>query len=429
MAKRRLFTVLPALLALLAAAACTTVPAATGTPARTSQRASNPARAASRQVPARAAARNVTLAFAGDVHFAGRTARLLSDPATAFGPIAAVLKSADFTAVNLETSVTARGTPQPKTFHFRTVPTAFTALRDGGVDLVTMANNHVLDYGQVGLADTLAAAKAARFPYVGIGADAAAAWAPYVTTVKGMKIAVIGVSQVAELAASWVATPSRPGEANAIDLSRTLAAARAARFPYVGIGADAAAAWAPYVTTVKGMRIAVVGVSQVAELASSWVATDSRPGEANAIDLNRTLAAVRAARRLAPTVIVFMHWGTEGEACPDPNQLSLAPKLAAAGASIIIGAHAHMLQGSGWLGHTFVAYGMGNFLWWENSYSTATGILELTIHPRAPLTARLIPAVVSATGQPVVERGATARQAVAHYDSLRACAQLAARPS
>ncbi len=51
----------------------------------------------------------VTLAFAGDVHFTGRTARLLKDPATAFGPISSVLKSADFTAVNLETAVTSRG--------------------------------------------------------------------------------------------------------------------------------------------------------------------------------------------------------------------------------------------------------------------------------------------------------------------------------
>ena len=362
MATRRLLIVLPGLLALLAAAACTTVPAAAGVPARTIQRASPPATQSSRQARAGGAGASVTLAFAGDVHFAGRTAHLLSEPATAFGPIAAVLKSADFTAVNLETAVTSRGAPQPKTYHFRTGPAAFTALRDGGVDLVTMANNHVLDYGQVGLADTLAAAKAARFPYV-------------------------------------------------------------------GIGMDAAAAWAPYVTTVKGTRIAVVGVSQVAELASSWVATNSRPGEANAIDLGRTLAAVRAARRLTPTVIVFMHWGTEGEACPDPGQLSLARKLAAAGASIIIGAHAHMLQGSGWLGHTFVAYGMGNFLWWENSYSTASGVLELTLHPHAPLTARFIPAVVSSTGQPIVEHGAMARQAVAHYDSLRACAELAQRPS
>ena len=112
--------------------------------------------------------------------------------------------------------------------------------------------------------------------------------------------------------------------------------------------------------------------------------------------------------QFAKTVIVFMHWGTEGEVCPDRNQVSLAPKLAAAGASIIIGSHAHMLQGSGWLGHTFVAYGMGNFLWWEHSYSTATGILALTLHPRAPLTARFIPAAVSRTGQPIVDRGASA---------------------
>jgi poly-gamma-glutamate capsule biosynthesis protein CapA/YwtB (metallophosphatase superfamily) len=308
------------------------------------------------------AAGSVTLAFAGDVNFEGRTARLLSDPAAAFGPISSVLKSADFVAVNLETAVTSRGTPQPKTYHFRTTALAFTALRDAGVDLVTMANNHILDYGLAGLADTMAAA-------------------------------------------------------------------RAARFPYVGIGTNAAAAWAPYVTTINGMRIAVVGVSQVTELASSWVATGSRPGEANAIDLNQTLAAVRAAKRLARTVIVFMHWGTEGAACPDQAQLSLAPQLAAAGASIIIGAHAHMLQGSGWLGHTFVAYGMGNFLWWERSYSTATGVLELTVHRRGPLTARFIPAVVSSTGQPVVDRGVAARRAASYYASLRACAGLASQPS
>jgi hypothetical protein len=166
----------------------------------------------------------------------------------------------------------------------------------------------------------------------------------------------------------------------------------------------------------------------VAELASSWVATARRPGEANAIDLDRTLAAVRAAKRLARIVIVFMHWGTEGMACPDRNQLSLAPELAAAGASIIIGAHAHMLQGSGWLGHTFVAYGMGNFLWWENSFSTATGVLKLTLHAHSPLTVRFIPAVVSGTGQPVVDRGAVARRALAHYAGLRTCAGLSANP-
>jgi poly-gamma-glutamate capsule biosynthesis protein CapA/YwtB (metallophosphatase superfamily) len=343
-------------LALLAAACTTSAPAPRA--ARTEPAAASPV---VRQSHAAAASGDITLAFAGDVHFTGRVARLLANPATTFGPITSVLRAADFTAVNLETAVTSRGRPQPKTYHFAATPVAFTALRDAGVDLVTMANNHILDYGRTGLADTLTAA-------------------------------------------------------------------RAAHFPYVGVGVNAAAAWAPYVTTINGTKIAIVGVSQVAELASSWVATATRAGEANAINLGRTLAAVRAAKRLAKIVIVFMHWGTEGMACPDQNQLSLAPKLAAAGASIIIGSHAHMLQGSGWLGHTFVAYGMGNFLWWENSYSTATGVLKLTLHPHRLLTVQFIPAVVSGTGQPVVDRGASARRAAAHYASLRTCAGLSARP-
>jgi poly-gamma-glutamate synthesis protein (capsule biosynthesis protein) len=304
----------------------------------------------------------VTLAFAGDVNFFGRTARLLSSPGSAFGPIASLLRAADFTVVNLETAVTSRGSPQPKTYHFRTTPAAFTALRDAGVDLVTMANNHVEDYGRTGLADTLAAA-------------------------------------------------------------------RAARFPYVGIGVNAASAWAPYVTTVGGMRIAFLGVSQIKELAPSWVATRARSGEANAIFLRRTLAAVRAARRQAPIVIVFMHWGTQDLACPNPAQTSLAPQLAAAGASIIIGAHAHVLQGSGWLGDTFVAYGMGNFLFGGLSYTNATGVLELTLHPHAPLTAQFLPAIVTRTDQPRALHGAKARRAIAQYARLRACAGLSARPS
>ena len=304
---------------------------------------------------------DITLAFAGDVHFIGRTAKLLRHPATAFGPISSLLRSADLSVVNLETAITSRGKPQPKQYHFRTTPVAFTALRDAGVELANMANNHVLDYGRIGLSDTLASAAQAQFPVI-------------------------------------------------------------------GIGANAAAAWAPHVVTIHGVRIALIGVSQVAELASSWVATDTRSGEANSINLRRTLAAVRAAKKIADVVIVIMHWGTEGEACPDANQLALAPKLAAAGASIIIGSHAHMLQGSGWLGHTFVAYGMANFLWWETSFSTATGVLLLTLHRHGPLTVRFVPATVSGTGQPIVDTGILARQALAHYLSLRSCTGLSARP-
>src|SRR5205085_2443240 len=89
---------------------------------------------------------DVTLAFAGDVHFMDRTAQLLIDPSHAFGPIAGTLAAADVAMVNLETSVTERGTPEPKQFHFRAPASAFDAIKAAGVDLVTIANNHSLDY-------------------------------------------------------------------------------------------------------------------------------------------------------------------------------------------------------------------------------------------------------------------------------------------
>ena len=140
-------------------AAPTTAPASTG-------RSSPP--------PASTVRRLVTLALAGDVHFMKVPgARLARNPETALGPVAAVLRRADVAMVNLETTVTTRGTPQDKHYVFRAPPTAFQALRAAGVDVATMGNNHGMDYGLVGLRDSLAAAAAARFPVVGIGRDAA----------------------------------------------------------------------------------------------------------------------------------------------------------------------------------------------------------------------------------------------------------------
>jgi poly-gamma-glutamate capsule biosynthesis protein CapA/YwtB (metallophosphatase superfamily) len=350
---------------LAVAAALLTATAGCGGPEATTVWSAPPSSAPASAAPD-AAVRDITLAVAGDVHFTGRTLKLLDDPATAFGSIADVLRAADLTVLNLETPITNRGTAQPKQFHFRAPPTAFDALRAAGVDAVTFANNHVLDYGQVGLADTLAAAKSAQFPYF-------------------------------------------------------------------GIGVDAAAAWAPLLRTVAGTRLAFIGVSQVHELAPTWVATDTRPGEAHAIDEDRTLAAIRSAKNRADIVIVFMHWGTEGNGCPNAEQKSLAKKMAAAGADIILGAHAHTLQGSGWLGHTFVAYGMANFLWYIASWSTQTGVLRLTLHRGAgagpPVTAQFLPAVVSSTGQPVLLTGAARTRAEKSYANLRGCTGLTADPT
>ncbi len=113
----------------------------------------------------------ITLAFAGDVHFEGGSRAALSGGLSAITP---ALSRADLTTVNLETAVTARGDRETsKAYTFRAPTSAFATLKNAGVDVVTMANNHALDYGQVGLADSLAASREAALPVVGAGVDEA----------------------------------------------------------------------------------------------------------------------------------------------------------------------------------------------------------------------------------------------------------------
>lgn len=170
-----------------------------------------------------------TLALAGDVNFSERTADLLAaNPATALQEAAGQLSAADVTMVNLETAITEGGTPAPKEFHFRAPATALDALATGGVDVATMANNHAVDYGDQGLADTLDAIDASPIPVLGIGRDADAAYAPWTATVNGVTVAIFAASQVPDWTlAAHTATDAEPGIASALS-PRLVDAVRAA---------------------------------------------------------------------------------------------------------------------------------------------------------------------------------------------------------
>ena len=305
-------------------------------------------------------AAQITLAFAGDVHFEERVGtRLTADPASAFAEAASQLRAADLTMVNLETAITERGTAEPKSFTFRAPASAFTALRSAGVDVAALANNHAADFGVVGLRDTLEAVAATRFPTVGIGADAARAYAPHYVDVRGHKVALLAASQVRD---------------------RTLAA---------------------------------------------WTAGETTPGIASASD-DRLVTAVRQARQRAEIVVVYLHWGVEGQSCPSAAQRALAARLAGAGADAVVGTHSHLLLGSGFLGDTYVAYGLGNYLWWrDGAYSNDTGVLRLTFRGRKVVDARLAPARIDQRGVPVPATGDTAARITKKWTDLRGCADLA----
>jgi poly-gamma-glutamate capsule biosynthesis protein CapA/YwtB (metallophosphatase superfamily) len=306
-----------------------------------------------------------TFAFAGDVNFAERTAtRLANDPATTFGSAAAELSKADLTMVNLETAVTTGGVPEDKSFTFRAPPTALAALTAAGVDLATMANNHAADYGATGLRDSLQAIADSRFPVIGIGANERQAYAPYTTTVHGLRVAVFAATQVHDhTLAYFTAGPESAGVAGA--------------------------------------------------------------------DSDLLVQGVRDASTEFDVVVVYLHWGTEYEACPNSEQERLAATLAGAGATAVVGTHAHVLQGAGWRDDgVYVAYGLSNYLWWRSfgNEQDDSGVLTLTFGNDAVTAAAFSPSRLDDTGVPVPATGATRDRIEAEWEKVRGCADLLSAP-
>jgi poly-gamma-glutamate synthesis protein (capsule biosynthesis protein) len=140
----------------------------------------------------------VKLALAGDTMLGrGVAERLETEPAESlFAPeVVATVAEADLCLLNLECCISARGEPTPgRVFHFRAPPWATQALTHLGVDCVTLANNHALDFGRDALLDTLAHLDAAGIRAVGAGSDVERARAPCVLEHAGFRLAVVACS-------------------------------------------------------------------------------------------------------------------------------------------------------------------------------------------------------------------------------------------
>lgn len=178
------------------------------------------------------APRPLTIVFGGDVHLDGPLAATLArDPAALFDGLQPALAEADLAVINLETAVTTGGKPVDKQFTFRADPSIFTVLREAGVDVIAGANNHSIDYGPQGFADTLAHAAEASAPLIGVGMDAAAAYRPFSATIGGRRVAVLNATDVldGQFVDSWTATESKAGVASAKNTQRLLDEVRAAR--------------------------------------------------------------------------------------------------------------------------------------------------------------------------------------------------------
>jgi poly-gamma-glutamate synthesis protein (capsule biosynthesis protein) len=235
----------------------------------------------------------ITLNAVGDIMLERDIITLMDQNGSAY-PCAAVrpiLADADITIGNMEGAFTARGTQASKFYTFRTPPRHAKGLFDAGFDVVSLGNNHAMDYGAVGLTDTIAALDAAGVKHSGADVDATAARKPAILEAKGTKIAFLSYNAVLE----------------------------------------------------------------------ATFATSDSAGVAYA-DEDDIRADVIAAKQLADIVIVSLHAGVEYQDAPTAEQRRLDHAAIDAGASILLGSHAHVFQGWERYGRGVIVYGLGNFV-------------------------------------------------------------------
>lgn len=101
-------------------------------------------------------------------------------------------------------------------------------MNEMGIDIVTMANNHILDFGPDGIADSLAALDAAGILHVGAGEDLEQAKKLETVAVNGKTIGFLGASRV-YMSSSWAAGPGHPGVFSTYDPAQLIAAIKEAR--------------------------------------------------------------------------------------------------------------------------------------------------------------------------------------------------------
>jgi poly-gamma-glutamate synthesis protein (capsule biosynthesis protein) len=254
-----------------------------------------------------------------------------------FEQVAHLLTQADITIGNLESALGDIGDPAPKSYTFRAPPAAAESLAIAGFDVVSLANNHGMDYGPEALLQGLELLRQQNVAPIGAGANAAEAHAPHLQEVNGLRLAFLG----------YVHVPVE-GRTN-FDVEQ-------------------------------------------------WIATQDMPGLAWAYP-EQISADVSAARQQADLVIVILHSGFEYVEAPSAPQIAASYAAIDAGASLVIGHHAHILQGVEFYKEGVIVYGLGNFAF-EIDGDPSTAVLNVWLDRDGVHQLEIIPALIQFGGQP-----------------------------
>ena len=293
-----------------------------------------------------AAAPVISILFAGDVTLGFHHEEYVDEQvkkgktrdemfAHGFAKVRPLAEKADLFVVNLECPFTTQDQKVAKNFNFRARPELVASLQSGSVDVVSLANNHLIDYGPGGLTDTQATLDGAKIIHFGAGSTLAAARAPAIVKVKGVKIAFLGYFFLGDRniePKEVIATETTPG---------------------------------------------VAGHHSDLALMRRWVVED-----------------VKATRAKADLVIPFFHWGREGRALPEPYQIDLGHAAIDAGAAAVVGSHPHVLQGIELYQGRPILYSLGNFVFGGNwdPKDKRTAMVRMELDARGVHKTTVIPA-------------------------------------
>ncbi|MDI6600286.1 MAG: CapA family protein [Thermoanaerobacteraceae bacterium] len=263
----------------------------------------------------------------------------------------------DIALGNLECVISDRGEKmEGKGIYLRARPEAVESLKYLGFDVLSLANNHIMDYGEDAFKDTIDILHSNDILPVGAGNNIMEARTPYIKDVDGIKAAVLAYNQFYNV--KW----SRNG--------RTMEA------------------------------------------------LEDRCGTAP-LDIEIIKEDIKRAKEIADIVIVMPHWGIEESTVVPEDQRQMAYDMIDAGASAVIGSHPHILQGIEVYNGSLIAYSLGNFVFDQNdSENKESIILRLKFTDGRISDAVIIPFVIEDKVRPAPVSGERAEAILDRLKSL-----------
>ena len=220
------------------------------------------------------------------------------------------MKSSDIMIANNEFAITNSNNRINKLYNFKARPERLNIYEEMGIDLVSTANNHIYDYGEEGLLDSIKYLNEYDIPNVGAGENKDAAEKAFYFIVGGYKISFLSATR----AEKNVVTPN---------------------------------------------------------------AEEDKPGTFWAYNPDRLVERIKEEKNISDLVVILIHWGREDSHALEDIQKDTGKLYIDAGADLVVGAHAHVLQGFEIYNNKLIAYNLGDFIF--NRETKDTGILSVNI--------------------------------------------------